>query len=51
MTAEELQYEWKYRYDERLGILECFGTPTPEQNKIAREEADAHIAKLKAESN
>lgn len=51
MADEELKQEWNYRYEERLGLLGCFGTPTPEQDKIAREEADAAISKLKAESN
>ena len=33
MTPAQLQSEWQYRYDERLGILGCYGTPTDAQEK------------------
>ena len=40
MSLKELQAEWQYRLDERLGILCGSNTPTPEQMKIATDEAD-----------
>ena len=41
MTEYELAYEWQHRYTERLGILCEDAMPTPEQEQIARMEADA----------
>ena len=38
---EEFDYERDYRYTERLGILCEDRAPTPEQEHIARTEADA----------
>jgi hypothetical protein len=47
-TTEQLKYEWQYLYNERLALLGCFGQPTPEQHKIAKDEADKAIRKLKS---
>jgi len=49
MTESEITAEWKYRYEERLGILCGAETPTEEQESIARREADGAIEKLKAD--
>lgn len=42
MTTEE-QTEWNYLYEERLGILCGSLSPTPEQKKIASDEAYDHL--------
>ena len=47
MTEQELNDEWQYRYQERLGILCGAAIPTPEQRTIARNEANEAISKLK----
>lgn len=49
MTAEELQEEWDYRYHERIGIMCGTAEPTPEQEQLARQEADATIQQLRAQ--
>lgn len=46
MTTDETR-EWKYRYDERLGILCGANKPTAEQIRMAREEADRAIEELR----
>jgi len=46
MTPADLKAEFHYRYEERLALLDQFGTPTPEQHKIATDEANAAIAIL-----
>jgi len=46
-TDAELAYEWQVRFTERLGILCGTDTPTPEQELIARTEADAAVRELK----
>lgn len=51
MTEAELKAEWDYRYAERLAIGGCYGEPTPEQHKIAKQEADETIRILRNESN
>jgi len=46
LTTEEMIAEWRYRYDERLGIM-CEGRePTDEQKNIAGQEADEAIRQL-----
>lgn len=40
MTTDELQEEVQYRIEERLGILCGAETPTPDQLKLANDEAD-----------
>lgn len=42
MTTAELQSDWQYLYDERLGILGCYAgqEPTDAQDRIARREAN-----------
>jgi len=50
MTDTELKTEWDYIYTERLSILCEDRDPTPEQVRIARTEADHHIAALRAQS-
>lgn len=47
MTAPELQEEWEYRFNERLGIMCEDREPTPEQVRVARTEADKAVAELK----
>lgn len=46
-TPAELAVEFEYRKQERLGILCGESTPTPEQIKIATDEARAVVQKLK----
>lgn len=43
MTAFELQQEWRYRYEERLGILCGASEPDTIQIAIAKAEADAWL--------
>lgn len=50
MTQSEILTEALYRYKERLGILCGADTPTPEQEEIARREADAFMVRANAES-
>ena len=47
LTDSELSQEWLYRYEERLGILCGTADPTPEQIKIAEDEADDCVRLLK----
>lgn len=47
MTEQQLKDEFRYRYEERLGILCCDKEPTTEQMALAMEEADAAIQQLK----
>ena len=47
MTPSELAVEFEYRKQERLGILCGEATPTPEQIKLATDEARADIQRLK----
>jgi len=49
-TEDELAVEWKYRYGERLAILCGYYTPTPEQEALARAEADEAVRRLREES-
>jgi hypothetical protein len=43
LTEAEKLKEWRYRYHERLGML-CGGNPpTPAQDILARDEADAAV--------
>jgi hypothetical protein len=48
-TPAELKYEWNYRYSERLGLLDVVGIPTPEQKKMATEDADAAVKAIQKE--
>lgn len=41
--------EWQYRYNERLSLLCLDADPTPDEQRIARNEADRAIGRLKAE--
>lgn len=52
-TPAELQAEYKYRVEERLGILldGAQREPTPEETRIAKREALDAVAMLKAESD
>jgi hypothetical protein len=45
-TEEQLQAEWKYRYEERLGILCGAETPDEDAVRIAKTEADEAIQSL-----
>lgn len=49
MTKDEIGKEWQYRYQERLGILCEDQDPTPEQRKIARDEATEAIKIIQAD--
>lgn len=51
LTASELRAEYAYRYQERLGILCEDQEPTPEQKRIAHEEATAACNELKAQND
>jgi len=53
MTERELEREWTYRYEERLGILMDGreGSCTVGEAKLARADADEAVARLKAESS
>ena len=46
MTPEESQTEWRYRVEERLGILAGAGEPTPEQRALAVREANEALIEL-----
>jgi hypothetical protein len=48
-TEAELKQEWDYIYQERLGLLECWGDPDPEQHKMAKDDADQAVDKLRKE--
>jgi hypothetical protein len=48
-TAQELAIEWRYHYHERLAILSCYGKPDPEQDKLARADADVASARIRKE--
>lgn len=43
MTPDQVT-EWRYRYNERLGILCSDNRPTPEQVEIAQKEAQEWLA-------
>lgn len=47
-TEQELSQEWHYIYNERLALLGCYGKPDPEQDKMARDDADKAVAELKS---
>ena len=49
-TEDELESEWNYRYSERIGIMCGDSEPDIDQQRIAKEEADAAIQKLRDES-
>lgn len=47
-TETQWKAEWQYIYTERLGLLlDGTGIATPEQQKLAKDEADRHIEALK----
>lgn len=48
MTYDQ-QTEWNYLYHERIAILCGTNEPTPEQDRIARDEADAAIKRMNHE--
>lgn len=47
MTIKDLDAEWTYRMEERLGIMCGMDEPTAEQFCIAMAEADEAVEKLK----
>ena len=47
LTSEDLQAEWNYRYQERVGIMAGAAEPTGDQEVIAMNEADEAIERLK----
>jgi len=49
MTERELQKEFKYRMEERLGILCEDREPTPDERKLAHKEAEEAVNKLRQE--
>ena len=48
LTIIELVSEWRVEYAVRIGNMVGSGEPTPEQEAIAAEIADKHIAEIKA---
>ena len=50
MTSQELAFEHRYRYNERLALLGVFGIPTAAQHNMAVEEADEVVRKLRKEN-
>jgi len=46
-TEDQLAAEHAYRMTERLGILCGSATPTPEQEALARAEADEAVRRLR----
>jgi hypothetical protein len=46
LTSEDLQDEWNYRFQERLGIMAGPAEATGDQTVIAMLEADEAIEKL-----
>jgi len=46
-TRDELVAEWTYRYEERISILCGSAPPTPEQEALARAEADEAVRRLR----
>lgn len=46
MTKTELQEEWQYRFQERLGMMCEDRVPTYEQVQLAGAEADKAVADL-----
>lgn len=51
MTEPELKIEWGYRYQERLGILCGADQPTAEQEKLAHQEADEAVGRLRGQGD
>lgn len=47
LSDSEKIAEWSHRYATRLGCLCGAAEPTPEQKRIASDEADAAIEELK----
>lgn len=47
MTEAELKIEWEQVYQTRVGILCGDSQPNYTQDKIARDEATDHVAKLR----
>ncbi len=47
MTPEERDYEWRYRFNERIGIMTDGQPPTDRQIQLAKIEADEAIRRLK----
>ena len=47
MSESELRIEHKYRYEERLGIMDQFGIPTTFEHNTAVDEADAVVKELR----
>ena len=51
LTPSELDTEYRYRYEERLGILCGSNTATPRQKAMAHEEATRAVDALKPIDN
>lgn len=51
MTTVELLLEYSVCYETRLGSLCGTGQPTPEQERMAQEEADAYVKALVAQGD
>jgi hypothetical protein len=49
-TEDQLVYEWRVIYETRIGILtDGRGNETPEQEALARAEADEAVRRLREE--
>jgi len=46
-TETELAAEWRYRFTERIALLVGTAPPTPEQEALARAEADDAVRRLR----
>jgi len=51
MTEEQLKAEARYRYQERLGLMEVWGTPNQAEHNQAFVEANQAIVKLREENS
>jgi hypothetical protein len=50
MTDEEIETEWKYRFEEFLGICCGFSKPTKEQMVAAADSADEWESRYRSEN-
>jgi hypothetical protein len=47
ISFKKLREEWQYAFDERIGIMTEGDLPSADQERVARDEADAHMEKVK----
>lgn len=51
MSESEINAEWDYRYQERLGHLCVWGEPTKEQHELAANEATETVRQLQEQED